>query len=158
MREFPHVLQTSQDVQNCIAMVRLGQLPADLLERELQRIERANFINVPIRSTEGCTATVGFLNEAAVGMEVADNLRITAIQHIAGDGDDEAGGDAINTETILTFNRIVPGSITEISIPFGNAVEEMGFSSRMQFYEAIEATKVAVKAFEMSIRGEVRND
>jgi len=147
MRGFPYVLQTGQDLYNCLALVRLGELPADELLAEIDRIERSNYIHAPVRSRDGRTATVGYLYEACIGMEVADNLRITAIEHIAGEAEENAPeGEAVYQETILTFNRIVPASIDVISIPGCKCVLESMGITKDQLQEAREATVVEAEA------------
>ncbi len=119
---FPKTIKTGQDLYNCLAMVKNGDLPAVELKQEIERIERTNSLYVPVNGIDGRKATVSYCNEVSIGMTLQNSLKVTAIDVVKGDDDQPK-------ETIITFGKNVPTDTTELIIPLAASIfNEMGIS------------------------------
>jgi rhodanese-related sulfurtransferase len=128
MKGFPKTINTAQDVENCFALVKRGELAAAELQDALKGIEERGFLHCPIVSVsgDGKQATIRYCNEAAAG--AAGNAVIISVRHEAEPDAPGMDGDAPSL-TVLTLESPLPADETVIKIPASDPYADMGITA-----------------------------
>lgn len=139
MKGFPKNIATGQDLYNCLAMVKAGELRAEDLTRATQYIEARAFIHCPIAAVSGDkkTVTVNYCAEIIAGA-IINGVKVTNVQHnTAPQAEGMGGNEDIPTETVVKFAAAFPEGVTVLLVPAPvDPVAAMGIA-REQF-EAIK--------------------
>lgn len=120
MKGFPKIIATGQDIYNCLAMVKAGELAARDLRGAIQSIETRGFIHCPIVeiSADRKTVTINYCTEAKAGQTV-NGANVTAVQHAhnAARGAGDTGGDTSPTDTALTLKTALAAGVSVLAVP-----------------------------------------
>lgn len=123
MKGFPKIIGTGQDLFNCLALVKAGELSGADVTREIQRIESRGFLHCPIMdmSADRKAATIRYCNEAEVG-QLVNGIAVSGVEHTMGEDDTPEN-------TIITLKKALPADVTVMLVPAPvNPLDELGIT------------------------------
>ena len=132
MKGLPKRFATADDIRNCYALTKSGEIAkADLLEA-MEELERQNYICCPIReiSSDCKTVTVGYCAEATEGTNaiVGDKtVTIRSVNHIQGEAQEGMEAGFETTEIGLSAKVAADANCIDVTAPY-NIYDQLGIT------------------------------
>lgn len=136
MKGFPKTISTGQDLFNCLALVKSGELSREDMLSEIERIENRRFLHCPVMeiNDDRKTVTIRYCNEVEDG-QIVNGAAVSGVEHTMGEDDTPES-------TVITLKKPLPDEVAVLLIPSPvNPLDELGIT-QAQFdgiKEALEA-------------------
>ena len=130
MKGLPKRFATADDIRNCHALVKSGEISKEEMLEAMEQLEEQNYLHCPIRAVNGDTVTIGYCAEATAGGDaVVDGRELAIVSVTHNKGEAEEGMDAGFETTDIELSGNVSAEAKEIKVaaPY-NIYDQLGIT------------------------------